>query len=317
MKFYLYPMKKIPIRIKWDYDKYFYKKWVLDSYNSLLLNEHRTNEPNKADFFIVSFTLQCLSFVGFNSEYIHKQLQQLPYWNNGNNHIVFDLTDSSKSFYKNKNLSIFKSAFSSIYYNSVKDVSIPQFPRYLLSDKLISNYKKDKLVTFKGNLRPTFNKIRSKLLELNNDTDIIVKSFSNDPTEFEFKIKNDLEIIVSNNRFSYLNLLLTSRFSILPKGNGHALSYRHLEAMNVKSIPIIISDNYILPFNELIDWNSCSIIILEKDIDNLIEIINQNLYREDELRNNVSYYYNKYLSSNKKIIDTSINIFINKLTTLV
>ena len=59
--FYLYPMDEIKINIKWDYDKFFYERWINEAYNALLENPYKTNNPNEADFFVVSFTLKCLS----------------------------------------------------------------------------------------------------------------------------------------------------------------------------------------------------------------------------------------------------------------
>ena len=312
MKFYLYPNKKINYRIKWSYDNFFLERWFKESYLTLLKHPDRTDNPNEAEFFVVSFTLICLSFVAVDRIQLNNELENLPYWNNGSNHIVFDLTDSPNTFYNNKNLSIFKSAFSIDHFDPKKDVSIPQFPRYRFTDELFCKYEKDKLVSFKGHPRKGHNPIRDKLFEMNDDNELFVKAFSNNPNDFEFKLNKDMEIIPSEDKNSYLNLLFTSRFSLLPRGNGWALSYRHIEAMNVGSIPVIISDNYALPFSELIDWDSCSIRIKENDLGNLIEIIKSNLDREDELRQNVKEIYDKYFSSTSKIIETSLQIYMDR-----
>jgi glucuronyl/N-acetylglucosaminyl transferase EXT1 len=313
MKFYLYPLQKINVRIKWGYDKFFFDRWFKEAYTALLSNPNRTDNPEEATFYVVSFTLICLSFVGFNKQDLENKLINLPYWNDGKNNVVFDFTDLPNTFYQNKQVSVFKSAFSIKYYNSNKDVSIPQFPRYRFSKEMVKKYKKYKLVTFKGHPRKGCNPIRDKLFEMNDNNEIIIKKFSNNPNEFEFKLGKTMEIIPSYDEFSYLNLLFTSRFSLLPRGNGWALSYRHIEAMNVGSIPVIISDNYALPFSELIDWNTCSIRVRENELDNLLEIVKSNLNREDELRENVKDVYDKYFSSTNKIINTSLEIYINKL----
>jgi hypothetical protein len=315
MKYYLYPLQKINVGIKWDYDKFFFQRWYKEAYTSLLNNVDRTDDPNEAEFYIVSFTLICLSFVGFNKQELEYKLSQLPYWNNGVKHIVFDFTDLPNTFYSNKNVSIFKSAFSVEHYNPKKDVSIPQFPRYRFSEDIINKYslEKNKLVSFKGHPRKGHNPIRDKLFEMNDNNELMIKEFSNNPNDFEFKIGKTMEILPSNDEYSYLNLLFKSRFSLLPRGNGRALSYRHIEAMNVGSIPVIISDNYALPFSELIDWNSCSIRVKENELDELLEIVKSNLDREDELRKNVKDVYDKYFSSTDKIITTSLKIYINKL----
>lgn len=314
MKYYLYPLQKINIGIKWDYDDFFFQRWYKEAYTSLLNNSNRTDNPDEADFYIVSFTLICLSFVGFNKQELEYKLSQLPYWNNGVKHIVFDFTDLPNTFYSNKNVSIFKSAFSVEHYDPKKDVSIPQFPRYRFPEEIINKYslEKNKLVSFKGHPRKGHNPIRDKLFEMN-DNELMIKEFSNNPNDFEFKIGKTMEILPSNDEYSYLNLLFKSRFSLLPRGNGWALSYRHIETMNVGSIPVIISDNYALPFSELIDWDSCSIRVKENELDKLLEIVKSNLYREDELRKNVKDVYDKYFSSTDKIITTSLKIYISKL----
>ena len=226
---------------------------------------------------------------------------------------MFDLTDQPKTFYSNKNVSVLKSAFSNEYYRESIDLSIPQFPRYRFNREIINKYsiEKNKLISFKGHPRKGFNPIRDQLFKMNDNNEIIIKEFSNNPGDFEFKLDKTMEILPSNDEYSYLNLLFKSRFSLLPRGNGAALSYRHIESMNVGSIPVIISDNYVLPFSELIDWDSCSIRIKENELDKLLEVVKNNLNREDELRQNVKIVYDKYFSSTDKIIETAILIYIN------
>lgn len=315
MKYYLYPLQKINIRIKWGYDKFFFQRWYKESYSTLRKHPSRTSNPEEASFYIVPFTLLCLSFIGFDKSEIEHKLLQLPYWNNGKNHIVFDFTDLENTFYSNKNVSVFKSAFSVEYYDPKKDVSMPQFPRYRFSSEMINTYAKEKtkLISFKGHPRKGYNPIRDKLFKMNDDKELIVKEFSNNPNDFEFRIDKTMEITPSNDEFSYLNLLFKSKFSLLPRGNGWALSYRHIEALNAESIPVIISDNYVLPFSELIDWDSCSIKIKENELGNLLEIVKSKLDREAEFRRNVKDVYNKHFNTTEKIINTALKIYMSKL----
>lgn len=317
MKFYLYPLQKIDYRIKWAYDQFFYKRWYKEAYSALLQHPERTNDPNLADFYVVSFTLMCLSFVGFNKQDLENRLTQLPYWNEGHKHVVFDFTDLPKTFYSNSNVSVFKSAFSVKNYDPTKDVSIPQFPRYRFTTEMVNEYAqhKNKLLSFKGHPRKGHNPIRDLLFEMNDDTELYVQEFSNNPKDFEFQLKNTMEITPSKDPMSYLNLLFTSRFSLLPRGNGWALSYRHIEAMNVGSIPVIISDDYQLPFSEHIDWSSCSVRIPESQVSQTLDIVKQEISKEEILRNNVNEIYQKYFSSTEKIIHTAIEIYSSKLAT--
>ena len=70
--------------------------------------------------------------------------------------------------------------------------------------------------------------------------------------------------------YVYANIQYNLPFAVATRGarayNWAMAARRHaayIEAMNTGSIPVIISDNYVLPFNEVIDWNSCSIRIKE------------------------------------------------------
>ena len=63
--------------------------FLTDGLNFVSVNTSlRVDNPEEADFFIVSFTLICLSFVGFNRKNIELNLKKLKYYNNGYNHIV-------------------------------------------------------------------------------------------------------------------------------------------------------------------------------------------------------------------------------------
>ena len=315
MKFYLYPLQKIEYRIGWDYDTFFFKRWYREAYSALLQHPNRINDPEKADFFVVSFTLMCLSFVGLNKQDLEQRLLKLPYWNDGHKHVVFDFTDNAHSIYSNHNVAVFKSAFSKASYNPTKDVSIPQFPRYRFTKEMVDQYsqQKNKLISFKGHPRKGHNPIRDQLFPMNNEQDVFIQEFSNKPTDFEFKLDKVMTITPSDDPMSYLNLLFHSRFSLLPRGNGCALSYRHLEAMNVGSIPVIISDNYQLPFSEVIDWESCSIRVPENEVLKLVEIVKEQLLQEDSLRQNVEQVFQQYFSSTEAIINTALDIYITKL----
>ena len=66
-------------------------------------------------------------------------------------------------------------------------------------------------------------------------------------------------------REGYDELLLSSTFALCPRGNG-LYSYRLVEAMAAASIPVIVSDGYVLPFPTLINWSSFSVVVSESKI---------------------------------------------------
>jgi organic radical activating enzyme len=63
-------------------------------------------------------------------------------------------------------------------------------------------------------------------------------------------------------KFSYHELMARSVFTLCPAGYGR-WSFRMIEALLKGSIPVILSDDYVLPMAEVIDWKKCCIVVEE------------------------------------------------------
>ena len=59
---------------------------------------------------------------------------------------------------------------------------------------------------------------------------------------------------------------------------------RLIEIFNAGSIPVIISDNYPLPFNNVINWNEICIVIKENNINNINEILLEKSHNSIQLQ---------------------------------
>ena len=70
----------------------------------------------------------------------------------------------------------------------------------------------------------------------------------------------------TNEQFdSYRDLISESYFSLCPRGYGPT-SFRLYESISLGSVPIYISDDFFLPFKELIDWENLAVLIKPKEI---------------------------------------------------
>jgi glucuronyl/N-acetylglucosaminyl transferase EXT1 len=83
-------------------------------------------------------------------------------------------------------------------------------------------------------------------------------------------VKDDFELLARN-----------STFTVAPAGYGK-WTYRFFNAIQWGSIPVLISDDYIKPFNSSIPYESFSIVLLEKDILNIDHILRSISAREVE-----------------------------------
>ncbi|KAL8040557.1 hypothetical protein ABFX02_10G106400 [Erythranthe guttata] len=73
-------------------------------------------------------------------------------------------------------------------------------------------------------------------------------------------------------KMNYIHQMKNSKYCICPKGY-EVNSPRIVESIFYECVPVIISDNFIPPFFEVLNWDAFSVIIAEKDIPNLKTIL--------------------------------------------
>ncbi|XP_052208796.1 probable glycosyltransferase At5g03795 [Diospyros lotus] len=71
---------------------------------------------------------------------------------------------------------------------------------------------------------------------------------------------------------NYIHLMRSSRYCICARGYA-VHSPRVVESIFYECVPVIISDNYVPPFFEVLNWESFAVFVLEKDIPNLKNIL--------------------------------------------
>ncbi|XP_057845655.2 probable glycosyltransferase At3g07620 isoform X2 [Cryptomeria japonica] len=99
------------------------------------------------------------------------------------------------------------------------------------------------------------------------------------PVLFKYWKEKDPDIRVYQNlpseiakKKSYVQHMKESKFCICPMGY-EVNSPRMVEAIYYDCVPVIIADNFFLPFSEVLKWQSFSVIVAEKDIPNLKNIL--------------------------------------------
>lgn len=98
-------------------------------------------------------------------------------------------------------------------------------------------------------------------------------------------------------REEYNNVLRNNLFSLAIRGVGN-FSYRLCEIIHFGRIPIIIKTNNCLPLENIIDWNKCSIICDEKELNLLSSKIEEFIKNNDlsEIQINNRKIWEEYLS---------------------
>ncbi|KAH9608755.1 hypothetical protein KSS87_019419 [Heliosperma pusillum] len=91
--------------------------------------------------------------------------------------------------------------------------------------------------------------------------------------------ENDTELDISNNRISraigplvYQKRFYGNKFCICP-GGSQVNSARITDSIHYGCVPVIISDYYDLPFNDILDWRKFAVVLRERDVYQLKQIL--------------------------------------------
>ncbi|KAH1081651.1 hypothetical protein J1N35_021412 [Gossypium stocksii] len=237
---------------------------------------YTTQDPDEALVYFLPFSVAMLVRYLYESEslktdaigrividYIHVISGKYPYWNRslGADHFMLSchdwgpLASSYVPHLFNKSIRVLCNANTSEGFNPAKDASFPEI-NLLKGEADIGGLPPNRrsiLAFFAGHLHGY---IRYLLLN-------------------EWKDKNDPDVQVYvqlPKGASYMSKLKNSRFCLCPSGYEVA-SPRIVEAIYAECVPVLISDGYVAPFSDVLNWKSFSVQIAVKDIPNIKKIL--------------------------------------------
>ncbi|KAJ4730269.1 Exostosin-like protein [Melia azedarach] len=240
-------------------------------------NVYRTKDPEKALVYFLPFSVvmmvEYLYVPGAHEinaigrslvDYINIISNKYPFWNRslGADHFMLSCHDwgpRTSSFVPhlfNKSIRVLCNANTSEGFNPSKDASLPEIN--LLTGEVTgliggpSPSHRSVLAFFAGRLH---GHIRRLLLEQWKNKDEEVQVYDQLP-------KN----------VSYNKMLRNSKYCLCPSGYEVA-SPRVVEAIYAECVPVLISDSYVAPFSDVLNWKSFSVQIEVKDIPNIKKIL--------------------------------------------
>ncbi|KAJ4951963.1 hypothetical protein NE237_028795 [Protea cynaroides] len=282
LKVYIYPDGRRPI----FHQPYLRGIYASEGWFMKLIKENRqfvSRDPKKAHLFYLPYSarqleislyvpdshdLQPLS--KYLRDYVNKIAAKYPFWNRtrGSDHFLVACHDwgpytvnQHKELSRNTIKALCNADLSEGIFVAGKDVSLPETmirnprrPLRYVGGKRVS--QRLILAFFAGNMH---GRVRPILLKHWGDKDE------------DMRIYGPLPLSVSR-KMSYVEHMKSSRFCICPMGY-EVNSPRIVEAIYYECVPVIIADNFVPPFNEVLDWSTFSVIVGEKDIPNLKEIL--------------------------------------------
>lgn len=240
-------------------------------------SQYRTRDPEQAHVFFLPFSVAMMvRFVyvldshDFSpikktvQDYLNVIGNKYPYWNRslGADHFMLACHDwgpetsfSNPLLYKNA-IRVLCNANISEGFNPAKDVSFPEINLQTGTiDGLVwgpSPSKRSILAFFAGGLHGPIRPIVLEHWE-NKDEDVRVHRYL-------------------PKGVSYYDMLRNSKYCLCPSGYEVA-SPRLVEAIYTGCVPVLISDHYVPPFSDVLNWKSFSVEVAVSDIPNLKRIL--------------------------------------------
>lgn len=233
----------------------------------------------------------------FDPEVMESRLRKLAYWNvtfsgevrdiPGSQHVMFDLTDSRSPYLRDiGGASLWKSGADIWHLRPRVDISFPAFPMHVNTNATARHsLLRQVLLSFQGTVwKPHLGSVgldvRHRLLSLDNGRDIVMIS----PNTTDDR---------RSPRY-YLDLLLRSRFAVVPRGGG-LHSFRFVEVLAAGAIPVVMSDYWVIPFSEVVNPDSYCIRVKESEWHLLPHVVRSvPAARAEQLSRNAAYVFERY-----------------------
>ncbi|KJH43522.1 exostosin family protein [Dictyocaulus viviparus] len=281
------------------------------------------SDPNEACLYVVS--VDTIDRDKISENYVRNvdwYISNLPIhiWNEGANHIIFNLYHGTFPDYTDHNLgfktqkAIIARASPNVQnYRVGFDISFPLFhkdhPLRSSFEHSISFRTKDQyIVSFKGKryVYGIGSETRDSLHHLHNGETIAMVTTCRHNNDWkahqDARCKSDND---AYDRWDYESMMANSTFCLTPRGRRLG-SFRFLESLRLGCIPVVLSDDWVLPFDEIIDWSTAVVVIPEHDVPDILYT-----YTEEDIfdmKQHGFYIYHRYFSSVEKITITALEV---------
>lgn len=243
----------------------------------------------------------------------------LPSWNGGQNHVIVTFADRWLSPHPPTigMASILSSELRETTYRPGFDISIPlPGQKHFTQIQRWQPFDRKYFLTFKGvrYLGETEGNFRSdsSFKGLHNGKDVIVAVSCDHPTNNKIRklpstrfaegCDEDEEIY---QKYDFADLM-NSTFCLTPGGRSPA-SYRLIEALSAGAIPILICDDYVKPFDSLIQWHQCLLQFSTTQMHRILPTLRALTKEQVERRQSYCLFiYQEYLKDDETLLRSTI-----------
>lgn len=303
---YVYPLMKyvdeygVPATESISKEYYFLLKAISES-------KYYTANPHEACLFIPS--IDTLSEERIRQNVTSAVLRQLPYWSNGENHLIFNMISGRAPDFSPVldldigNAMVAGAGFDTHTFRDNFDIALPVFSPVATIGKMddIHQYRTWKLLSSQLSIDPYYLDELQKLRYLHQEQIRIFDACNSHNYSRRCEIS-------SGEYHPYPQVLRNSTFCLVFRGERMS-QFVLLEAMAANCIPVIVIDGHVMPFHNVIDWNRAAIFIMESHLSKVMDVITKVSNKKIvQMRKCVKFLYNKYFSSMEKIAISTLDI---------
>ncbi|KAH0952729.1 hypothetical protein HN011_009892 [Eciton burchellii] len=279
---------------------------------TIIASKFYTPNPYEACIFIPS--IDTLNQNRLKLQEVSQALRSLPFWNKGENHLIFNMIPGSVPDYNTVvDISVGKAmiagaGMSSLTYRHGFDVSLPVYSPLVNNLKTNhSNVRTWLVISSQININTAF---EQDLMEVKttHSKDILILG----PC-LHFNPMNNTLRCVGEDIYKYPDILQSGIFCLIIRGARLAQSTL-MDAMAAGCIPVIIADSLMMPFHDVIDWTKAAVFIREVDILLTVQLLKKiSNQRIAELQEQNAWLYDRYFSSIERITETVLEIFADRV----
>jgi glucuronyl/N-acetylglucosaminyl transferase EXT2 len=196
---------------------------------------------------------------------------------------------------------------SDLDYRPGYDISLPAYS--LHQEKPAVQKDVRQLLAVMPQIKNIKSHLKRVLKDIEGESTALIKSLENCVAMDDGDERCDTE----GNTVKYPEILSDSTFCIVldtEYDSGQTIT----EALHHGCIPVIISSSTVLPFSEVIDWKRFSIRLHEIDLSSIQETLsNVSQKRISEMQQQIHFVYEKYFSSWKAIVNTTLLILNDRI----
>ena len=287
---------------------------------AIVNSRYAVESPESACILVPSVDL--LNRESFSSDNAARVLASLPYWNNGTNHLIFNMiTAAAPNYVPALNFAHGKavvtgSGFTQRSYRRTFDISVPMFNPHQSDEDFKHCNNPNRQFFLLAAQQVYFQSIYDQLIDLQSQrSDVLVLLTS--CSDAQRQSVNGMARCdgTTGKAFSYPAVLTDAKFCIITREQQLANTYLH-DILRAGCVPVISIDTYIMPFSEILDWKRAAIFINEHRLDETLKILlkaydDGNYYKQ--LQDQGRFYYENYFSSITKITWTTLDILNDRI----